>query len=363
MDGNRCSIDVNRKIVEFIDSGRSFVVTLILKVDGSTPRKAGVKAVIDDTGKIWGTLGGGQVEAEAQRRAVEACKSKHPVVFDINLYGADRADDVPICGGSMRLIIDPTAAKDRASYAQVAEAMSQRQRGVMLTTVRSAEHTEVQSQWFPQEEIPLDAAFPGTDNVRSCLAHERPQLFTESSENPKVFTEVLVEPVIPKPLLVIAGGGHIGQALALQASLVGFDITVIDDRPEFTDPALFPEGTATRDGDIPKIITAQPIAGDTYIVLVTRGHKLDAESLEACIHTSAAYIGMIGSKRKVALIRKNFIESGLATEEEFDRVHAPIGLDIGAVTVPEIAASITAQLIAVRRKRNPDLSTDQKGLQ
>ena len=72
---------------------------------------------------------------------------------------------------------------------------------------------------------------------------------------------------------------------------------------------------------------------------------------------------MIGSKRKVALIRKNFIESGLATEEEFDRVHAPIGLDIGAVTVPEIAASITAQLIAVRRKRNTDLSTDQKGLQ
>ena len=85
MDGNRCSIDVNRKIVEFIDSGRSFVVTLILKVDGSTPRKAGVKAVIDDTGKIWGTLGGGQVEAEAQRRAVEACKSKHPVVFYINI--------------------------------------------------------------------------------------------------------------------------------------------------------------------------------------------------------------------------------------------------------------------------------------
>ena len=363
MDGNRCSIDVNRKIVEFIDNGNSFAVALILKVDGSTPRKAGVKAVIDETGKIWGTLGGGQVEAEAQRRAVEVCKSKHPVVFDINLYGADRADDVPICGGSMRLLIDPKPAKDRASYVQVAEAISQRQRGVMLTIVRSAEHTEVQSQWFPQEEIPLDAAFPGTDNIRCCLAHERPQLFTESSENPKVFTEVLVEPVIPKPLLVIAGGGHIGQALALQASLVGFDITVIDDRPEFTDPALFPEGTTTRDGDIPKLITAQSIAGDTYIVLVTRGHKLDAESLEACIHTPAAYVGMIGSRRKVALIHKNFIESGLATEEEFDRVHAPIGLDIGAVTVPEIAASITAQLIAVRRKRNPDLSTDQKELQ
>ena len=363
MDANRCSIDVNRKIVEFADNGESFAMALVLKAEGSTPRKAGVKAVIDKAGTIWGTLGGGQVEAEAQRRAVEACKSKHPVVFDLNLYGADRADDDPICGGTMRILIDPTAAKDRASYAKVAEAIVQRQRGVMLTIARGVEHMEVQSQWFQEKDIPLNAAFPGTDNIRSCLAREMPQLFTESSEDPKVFTEVLVEPVIPKPLLVIAGGGHVGQALALQASLVGFDITVIDDRAEFTDPALFPEGTKTLDGDIPKLITAQPIGGDTYIVIVTRGHKLDAESLEACIHTLAAYIGMIGSKRKVALIRKNFIESDIATEEEFDRVHAPIGLDIGAVTVPEIAASITAELISIRRKSDPALSTSETVLQ
>ncbi len=364
MDENRYSIDVNRKILEFIDSAQSFAVAVVLNVDeGSTPQKAGVRAIIDRTGKIWGTIGGGFVEGQAQQYAVDACKSEQPILFDFLLDNAYSRDAGGICGGTMRILIDPTAAKDRATYAQVAEATRLRQRGVILTTARTTAHTEVTSQWFPQEAIPLDAAFPGADNIRSCLACERPQLFTESSENPKLLTEVLVEPVIPKPLLIIAGGGHIGQALALAGSLVGFDITVIDDRTEFTDPALFPEGTTTRNGDIPKLITAQPIAGDNYIVLVTRGHKLDAESLEACIHTPAAYVGMIGSKRKVALIRKNFIESGLATEEEFDRVHAPVVLDIGAVTVPEIAASITAELIAVRRKRNPDLSTDQKGLQ
>jgi xanthine dehydrogenase accessory factor len=360
MDQKQGSIEINRKIVELIDNGCSFAVALILKADGSTPRKAGVKAVIDETGKIWGTLGGGLVEAEAQQQAVEACKSKHAVVFDFNLYGADRSDNEPICGGMMRILIDPTASKDKMSYAQAAEAIMKRQRGVMLTVAHNAGQTEVKSQWFPENDIPLDAAFPGADNIRDCLARERLQLFTESSDDPKVFTEVLVEPVIPKPLLIIAGGGHVGQALALQAGLVGFDVTVVDDRPEFTDPALFPQGTTTYDGDIPKIIGAQPIAGDTYIVIVTRGHKLDAEALEACIHTPAAYIGMIGSKRKVALIRKNFVESGLATEKEFNRIHAPIGLDIGALTVPEIAASITAQLIAVRRKRNPDLSTSEK---
>ncbi|MGD8501427.1 MAG: XdhC family protein [Phycisphaerales bacterium] len=350
MDSNHRPADIHQRVVEFIDSGRSFAVALVIKAEGSTPRKAGVKAIIDQAGKIWGTLGGGLVEAEAQRRAIQACQSKRPVVFDLELYGANRAADVPICGGKMRILIDPTVAKDRASYAQVAEAVRQRQRGVLLTTARAAAHTEVASQWFGQDAIPSDAAFPGADNIRSCLARETPQLFVESSRNPDVCTEVLVEPVIPKPLLLIAGGGHIGQALALQAGLVGFDIIIVDDRPEFTDPALFPEGTTTRCGDIPKQIAALPIAGDTFIVVVTHGHKLDAEALEACIHTPAAYVGMIGSKRKVALIRRNFIESGLATEEEFDRVFTPIGLDIGAVTVPEIAASITAELIAVRRK-------------
>ena len=360
MNASCDSIDINKKIVEFIDSGRSFTVALILKAEGSTPREAGVKAVIDSTGKIWGTLGGGVVEAEAQRKAIEVCKSKKPVVFDMNLYGADRTDDVPICGGLMRILLDPTAAKVKDAYAQVAEAISQRQRGVMLTTVRSGTCTKVKAQWFPKEDIPINAEFPGKDNIKSCLAQEKSQLFTESSVDPLILTEVLVEPVIPKPLLIIAGGGHVSQAVALAGSIVGFDITVIDERSEFTDPALFPEGTKTYDGDIPKLITSQPIAGDTYIVIVTRGHELDAECLEACIHAPAAYIGMIGSKRKVALIRKNFIESSIATEEEFNRIHAPIGLDIGAVTVPEIAASITAELIAVRRKSNSKSSISKK---
>ena len=350
MDSNHRSTDICQKVLEFIDSGEVFAVALVLKAEGSTPRKAGVRAIINRTGKIYGTLGGGIVEAEAQRRAVEACRSKQPVVFDMDLYGADMTADVPICGGSMRILVDPTAAKDRASYAGMADAIRKRQRGVMLTTVRSAMETEVRSQWFQQESVPSDAPFPGPDNIRRCLARETPELFMESSQNPDVLTEVLVEPVIPKPLLLIAGGGHIGQALALQASLVGFDIIVIDDRHEFIAPAMYPEGTATRCGDIPEQIAAGPFASDTYIVIVTRGHKLDAEALEACIHAPVAYVGMIGSRRKVALIRKNFIESGIATAEQFNRVFTPIGLDIGAVTVPEIAASITAELIAVRRQ-------------
>jgi xanthine dehydrogenase accessory factor len=162
--------------------------------------------------------------------------------------------------------------------------------------------------------------------------------------------EILVEPVVPSPLLLIAGGGHIGQALAAQAVGIGFDVTVLDDRPEFTDPARFAEGVVTRCGDLAAELAAHSLGSDTYVVIVTRGHQHDAEALRACVGRPAAYVGMIGSRRKVALLRESFIESGWATAQEFDRVYAPIGLDLGAETVPEIATAIAAQLISVRRK-------------
>ncbi len=346
MDKIQQTTDVYEKTLQFIDSGQSFAVALVLRTEGSTPRQAGVRAVIDRTGRIWGTIGGGAVEAEAQRLAVKACQSKQPIIFDLELHGANSTGETPICGGLMRILIDPTAEKDRACYSNVTEAIRLRRRGVILTTVRSTTNAEVSYRWFEQGAIPPDVAFPGLENIRSCLDLEAVRLFTESSQ---ALTEVLVEPVIPKPLVLIAGGGHVGQALACQAHLVGFDVAVIDERPEFTDPALFPERTRTYCGNMAKQI-ATLVGDDTYVVIVTRGHKLDAETLEACIRRRTAYIGMIGSKRKVALIRGHFIESGLATEAEFDRVFTPIGLDIGAVTVPEIATSITAELIAVRRK-------------
>lgn len=363
-------LDIHRKIVEFIDAGRAFALALTLKADGSTPCKAGMKAIIDETGKIWGTIGGGRVEAEAQRRAVEACKSKRPVVFEVNLGGTSSNRDEPICGGIMRVLIDPTAATNRIAFAQAVEALQRRQSGVLVTELHSSTRGQIYAvcltakvRWFPQEQIPSDVGFPGAQAVRLCLAREKPQLFMARSQKPEAAVEVFVEPVIPKPMLLIIGGGHIGQALALQAVLIGFDVTVIDDRPGFTDADFFPEGVTARCGDIPSELANFDISKDTYIVIVTHGHKLDADALKACIHTPASYIGMIGSKRKVALIRDDFINSGIATAEEFKRVFAPIGLDIGAITVPEISMSIAAQLIAVRRKGSDLARPDDMVLQ
>jgi xanthine dehydrogenase accessory factor len=340
---------------------------VIFRADGSTPQKAGVKALIDATGRIEGTLGGGPVEAEAQRRAVEACRCHCPVVFDLSLRSADASASAAVCGGSMRLLIDPTladAAENRQAYAQAADAAQLRRRGVLLTTVAmppgatanadvanpNVANPNVTVQWLPEEAAARHAAFPGGEAIAACLAGEVPRLFLSEPAGAAEAVEVFAEPVIPPPRLLIAGGGHVGQAVARQASQLGFDVTVMDDRPEFTEAALFPQGVATRCGPLAAQMAAFPLAEDTYVVIVTRGHTHDAEALAACIHAPLAYLGMIGSRRKVALMRGHFLQAGLASEAEFDRVCAPIGLEIGAVTVPEIATSIAAQLVAVRRR-------------
>jgi xanthine dehydrogenase accessory factor len=342
--------DIHQALVDFATSGREFALAVVLKAAGSTPRKAGTKALIDSAGAILGTIGGGPVEAEAQRAAVEAIRARRPLVFDFALEGSSTCGDEPICGGSMRILIDPTAADQREVYAQAAEARRRRRRGVLLTTIRPGPVLQTAVQWFGAESVPASPGFPGNEAIRSVSAGEAPQLFAHVAPEEGASLEVMVEPVIPPPQLVVAGGGPVGQALALQAGFVGFEVVVIDDRAEFADPALFAKDVVTRCGDIAGELAAMPVGRDTYIAIATRGHRHDEQALAACIHRPAAYLGMIGSRRKVAMLRKAMRESGAATDEELAGVYAPIGLDIAAETVPEIAASIVAQLIAVRRR-------------
>lgn len=332
-----------------LDSSRRVAVATVVEADGSTPRKVGARAVIDEDGQLHGTIGGGVVEAEALRRGLEAIQSQRASILECRMTGPGGPDTAPICGGVMRVVVAPASGQDREAYTRAAQALERRERGLLLTRVRAADPTEVRVEWLDQPAIGTATAFPGSDRLSECLAGEEPCRFQNESATEPAPDLVLVEPVVPQPRLLIVGGGHVGQAVAVQARWVGFDITVMDDRPEYTQPALFPAGTTLQCGEIAAEVAAFPVDPDTYIVLVTRGHRHDAVALEACIHRPAAYLGMIGSERKVAMVKRDFLHSGKATPAAWARVFAPIGLDIGAQTVPEIAASVIAQLIAVRR--------------
>jgi xanthine dehydrogenase accessory factor len=160
--------------------------------------------------------------------------------------------------------------------------------------------------------------------------------------------EVFIEPILTPPALYIFGGGHIALALTRMGKLCGFNIAVVDDRAEFASAERFPEADTLLAGDFPKSFPKIKIDNSSYIVIVTHGHQHDEVVLEWAVGTPAKYIGMIGSKTKNETIYSHLLAKGIS-REQLDRVHAPIGLEIEAQTPEEIAVSILAEVIKVRR--------------
>lgn len=161
-------------------------------------------------------------------------------------------------------------------------------------------------------------------------------------------TSIYIEVVEAKPVFVVVGGGHVGRAVAKIADFLDFHVAVIDDREDFADAALIPEADEVICDDFEAALRQYPIDANTSIVLVTRGHKQDELSLRCCLGRGAGYLGMIGSKRRTATVLEHLLAEGFPAEE-LEKVRTPIGLDIGAESPEEIAISILAEVIALRR--------------
>jgi xanthine dehydrogenase accessory factor len=168
--------------------------------------------------------------------------------------------------------------------------------------------------------------------------------------------EVFIEPLEAPPALYVFGAGHVGYYLARAASEAGFEVHVVDDRAAFANRERFPFAASVVVEDIPGWLTATSLPASAYAVIVTRGHRNDLDALEQLAPRDLRYLGLIGSRAKVARIYDQLLGEGRATLEQLSRVHAPIGLDIGAVTPQEIAVSIVAELIAIRRGKAREIA-------
>ena len=166
--------------------------------------------------------------------------------------------------------------------------------------------------------------------------------------------EIFIEPILPPALLYIFGAGHVALSVCKAAATAGFDVIVTDDRSSYATQERFPGARVVHALDFDEATRNLDPNESSYIVIVTRGHRDDMRLLRWAVQTRARYIGMIGSKRKIIGIYKSLQAEGLAAHL-FDRVHAPIGIDIGAVTPEEIAVAITAELIAIRRQATATL--------
>jgi xanthine dehydrogenase accessory factor len=194
--------------------------------------------------------------------------------------------------------------------------------------------------------------------AREIMESEKPRTLTFNlNQNPKHDTglvcggtlDIFIEQVLPPESLYIFGAGHVALSLYRTARSAGFDVSVVDDRETYANHERFPEAKEVIAEDFDQAMARLTPGETSYIVIVTRGHRDDMRVLRWAVQTQARYIGMIGSKRKTISIFRELVKEGIP-ENLFERVHAPVGLDIGAITPEEIAVAITAELIAVRRR-------------
>lgn len=324
------------ELFKLLEARQPCAFAVLTETKGSTPQKSGAKAIFLPDGRVLGTLGGGCLEAETRQKALRAIETGQLFNFSAVLDDDFGWDDGLICGGSVQTFVQPNP-QSREVFRELLKETRQRR---MLVT-----KTDTGKRALLAGDKILVADEPGFERYASKSA----ELLKEAEPEPVMIDGAYFEPVLPKPTLVIFGGGHVGAAVGKLAAWSGFEVIAVDDRPSFANKERFPDAKQVIVDEPAKVARGLPVDEDTYLCIVTRGHRHDAVVLKELIHSKAGYIGMIGSKRKVRTVMEGFINEGICTAEEFRRVHSPMGLAIHSLTVEEIAVSVVAELIAKRR--------------
>ena len=351
-----------RQVRRFLDEGETLAVATIVSTLGSTPREVGAQMVITSTGQILGTVGGGCGEAEVQREAVQAIRSRKPVLVKVELMDDIESNSPAVCGGILNVFVDPWWNDPDSVATKLADALVQVQKegaaAVVATVVNAGNCPDVAAG---------DKCFIRNGEVQVCnirnkdllkmVSHEAENRLRKEECRQVALTlpvtgckaEVFFDVIPAMRKAVIVGAGHLAIPLVKFAKILGFHITVLDDRVMYANRERFPDVDEVLVGDMAETLRSIAITPQTYIVLITRGHQFDEPCLREVIHSPAKYIGMIGSRRRIKACFIRFRDEDGIPEELLKRVYAPIGLDIKAESPEEIALSIISEMVKVRR--------------
>ena len=342
--------DLIESLLMALGDGQGVIHCQVVETRGSTPQKAGARMLVSPDGGQVGTLGGGCVEAEVKQKAIrlldrpdDDARELHTFILDHDYAWADGL----ICGGRMAILAEVLRRESALAYVRELERLSEHG-GFTERIAIDPEKTGLPlgARRLDSGVAMPDIPWPGILPEAEPLAN-RPRASVRSG--------VAYLPTLPRINLLIIGAGHVGQAVAELAARCDFDVTVADDRAQYANPGRFPAAKAFSVGPMAQILPALQVDANTYVLIVTRGHGHDQESLDHMARTPAAYVGLIGSRRKIRMIFEALREQGVP-DERLDRVAAPVGIEIGSETVEEIAISIVAELIAVRNLNRPPAS-------
>ncbi len=338
--------EILRSLTEALANGRERIVCQVVETKGSTPQKAGAMMIVDPDGGQVGTLGGGCVENEVKMRAIarigQTGTQVHSFILDHDYAWADGL----ICGGKMVVAVESARGVDSLDYYRTYDSLLSSGDGF-------TEAVRVDGRDMG-DRVLFDAHGRAVAQSRPGLIQAMVDGVTPLADRPRprVKDGVAYLPRLPRVRLVVVGAGHVGQAVANLAAQADFDVWVVDDRRLYANPARFPTAERLVVGPIDEVLASLDVDERTYAVIVTRGHGHDQEAVFHLAPTRAAYVGLIGSRRKIRLIFESLRDAGVS-DAALGRVSAPVGIEIGSETVIEIAISIVAELIARRNLGGP----------
>lgn len=335
---------------KLLNNDRRVALATIISHQGSTPRTAGSRMIVLEDQSIHGTVGGGLVEARIIETAAALIPENACMVQDFILDQNLKSSLDMVCGGSLKVLIEVVPPDALPIYQAMKDAV---ENGHPCLKITELTPSETRDRFFSRTcLITPSGTVTGPDLTPDFLSGGTLQpYFTRTS--PEIIRlgdrQLVIDPVAPEALLFLFGAGHVSQSVAWIAARTGFECVVLDDRAEFANQDRFPDARRIHVvDDFSRAFAPLTIPVDSYLVILTRGHLHDQTVLENAIKTQARYIGMIGSRRKRDQIYANLLNKGVS-ETELARVHSPIGLEIAAETPEEIAVSIVAELIQVRR--------------
>ena len=326
---------------DLLSAGEAVALSSLVDSSGSIPMSSRAKMIVEAGGRAHGTIGGGCLEAEIHTVARDVLASGRPQSTDYTMTEKQAGEHGLNCGGTVRIYTERIDPDSGELFAELAASRGDRSACVLVTRLGGEGRALLHPDGRRRGDLPVPAVRLSFW-AQAALDRERPSL--QSSEAAEFF----VEPFTPPPVLYVFGGGHVGGQIGRLAKSVGFHVILVDDRPYFANAERHPEVDECVADGVEAVFSRLPRDDQIYIVAATRGHQHDEIVVEHAIARKVRYIGMLGSERKKMILWQR-IEARGGSPGRLEQVNAPVGLDIGADTPEEIAVSVVAELIQVRR--------------